>query len=509
MTVRRTSTLVNIVAMLVYTVVRRFLGLIGMASLARMLSPGDLGAYAFTQTTGQTFVGLFRFGALQGLHVSLGRRMADDDADDAGALIGGGIMIVSTIAILGSAAMVLLADPIARDLFGAPDLAPYVTASAACFTGQFLSRAAYVGFAGLGRFVDYTYWSTAIGIATVAATILGAVLYGVQGAVWGFAGTTLAGVPIFVLGLLRALKRVELRIRWQLSLGHLKEIFSIGLPFYGAGVFMILAGFVAQGAVSRFGSVQELADLRIVLTLMAVVQMIPQSISGPIISLFAEREGRETGSGSVSAFEHMRWLWIFALITSTVLAAIWPLTVLVVFGTGYPQAAQIGQLAIAAFIPTIVGTALSAGILVGGRTLPLLVVGALQGAAMSGVALTLVPAIGLTGFFAAQAAASTTAAVLWLLALGWLTRNAPLRPWMGPLLAATLVLCAGLILDARIDETPLQRILVAAGVVPAMILWVAFTALSGADRRMLRGRARHEAGKLQSWLRMRKGAERT
>jgi len=490
MTAGKASTIVSIVAMLIYSVLRRLMGLIGIASVARLLSPADLAAYAFVQTTGQTFVGLFRFGALQGLHVALGRREGDATAEGAGTLIGGGILLVCTIATVGGLVMVALAETIARDLFGAPELTTYVTAAAVFFVAQYLSRAAYVGFAGLGRFVEYAWWATAIGITTVPATILGALLFGVMGAVWGFVGTSLAGVPVFVFGLLRALRGAGIRLRWRLTWAHTKEIFRVGLPFYGEGALLIPAVFVAQGAVSRFGGLEDLADLRIVMTLMGVVELVPQSIAGPVISLFAAREGRVAGSGRASAFDHMRWLWTFALVIGAGLAAVWPLAVLVVFGSGYPQAAQVGQLGIAGFLPSLIGTSLMAGILVGGRTLPLLLTGALQGAVMVSLALVLVPSLGLVGFFAAQTAAGTATVVLRLTVLGMQTGGTPLRPWMGPLLAATLILFAALILDMQIDETALQRAVVAAVALPALGLWIAFTAMTGPERVALLARAR-------------------
>ena len=215
-----------------------------------------------------------------------------------------------------------------------------------------------------------------------------------------------------------------------------------------------------------------------------------QSIAGPVISLFAAREGRVAGSGRASAFDHMRWLWTFALVIGAGLAAVWPLAVLVVFGSGYPQAAQVGQLGIAGFLPSLIGTSLMAGILVGGRTLPLLLTGALQGAVMVSLALVLVPSLGLVGFFAAQTAAGTATVVLRLTVLGMQTGGTPLRPWMGPLLAATLILFAALILDMQIDETALQRAVVAAVALPALGLWIAFTAMTGPERVALLARAR-------------------
>jgi len=487
----RPSTLINIAAMLAFSVFRRALGLVSISVLSRVLTPTEVGVYAFAQTTGQTFVGVLRLGALQGLHVLIARRVVDNKpAADLGALLGGGTILCSAIATVGAGLMILLANPIAVHVFGVPELAPYVIVAAVYFAGQFLSQAAYVGFAGMGRFVDYTYYATVVGIATVAATVLGALLFGVQGAVWGFAGMTLAGVPVYVFGFQRALTAAGVRMRFSPQREHIRQIFAIGLPFYLAGVFLIPAQYWSQGQVSRLGGLEDLADLRVILTLMAVVQMIPQAISGPIISLFSEREGKEAGSGAASAFEHMRWLWIFALVSGATLAAIWPLAVTILFGAGFPQAAAMGQLAIVAFIPMIAGTSLSAGILVGGRTLPLIFVGVVQAAVMIGLALTLIKPLGLAGFFLAQAGAATAAVVLWLTVLGWQTRQVPLKPWMAPLAVATVALCAILALDAATAQPAWLRLVAGAAGVPAFVAILAVTALTMAERRTLYSQAR-------------------
>ncbi|PZX45753.1 O-antigen/teichoic acid export membrane protein [Roseinatronobacter thiooxidans] len=483
MTTRKISTIVSIVAMLVFSIFQRTLGLVSFAVLSRILTPAEVGIYAFTQSTGQSFVGVLRLGAIQGLHVMIARRMgAERPAPDLGELLGGGVILCSAIALSGTALMLLLADPIATYVFGEPELAPYVIIGAIFFVGQFLSRAVYAGFAGMGRFVEYTYCATVVGFATVAATILGTLLFGVQGAVWGFAGATLAGVPVFIYGLLRALRMAAVRIRFRPQRDHIRQIFVIGLPFYAAGVFLIPAEYLSQGLVSRSGGIEELADLRVILTLMAVVQLIPQAISGPIISLFSEREGQKVGSGATSAFEHMRWLWIFALASGAALAAIWPLAVTLLFGTGFPQVVAMGQMAIVAFIPTIAGTSLSAGILVGGRTLPLVFVGGVQAAVMISLAVLLIEPLGLAGFFLAQAGAASCAVILWLAVLGWQTQQKPIRPWMMPLMVATVALWVMLALDAVTAEPLWLRLVAGLLGVPALVTALLVTAVSPVER---------------------------
>jgi O-antigen/teichoic acid export membrane protein len=159
------------------------------------------------------------------------------------------------------------------------------------------------------------------------------------------------------------------------------------------------------------------------------------------------------------------------------------------FGTGFSKAASLGQLAIIAFIPLIIGTPLSAGILVGGRTLPLIFVGLVQAAVMIGIAYPLVDRLGLVGFFLAQAGAAFAAIVLWLLILGRQTRQAPLRPWMAPLTLATVALCAVLALDASTVEPAWLRLVAGAVGVPIFAVALAFAVLTATERRLLYDRA--------------------
>jgi O-antigen/teichoic acid export membrane protein len=201
-----------------------------------------------------------------------------------------------------------------------------------------------------------------------------------------------------------------------------------------------------------------------------------------MISHLADREGQAAGSGGVNALQHVRLLWIIALVGVVTLAAVWPGLVEIVFGTGYRLAREEGQLALIPFIPTLTGTALTAALLAGGHSLPLLGVGAVQATIQFSLAWLLIPRWGLPGFFAAQAISAAAAVVLWLVALGRKTHRPPFRAWMVPLLALSLGLCGILVLDIVVDETIIQRSILAAAAGVVTLAVIVFGAFTGSER---------------------------
>jgi hypothetical protein len=183
---------------------------------------------------------------------------------------------------------------------------------------------------------------------------------------------------------------------------------------------------------------------------------------------------------------------MFALAIGAPLAAVWPLAIQVIFGGGYSQAANVGLLGIASFMPQLVGTSLMAGILVGRRTLPLLLTGGIQAAVIVGVALLTIPTMGFTGFFIAQGIAGIIQIFLRLIVLGAQTGTSSWRPWMAPLLVATLAFSGLLVLDTQVAESALQRVAVATVALAILYLWITFVALSSHERNALANRVRHE-----------------
>lgn len=479
----RASLLRSTFAMVTGRVLQRTLGFVITVALARLLDPAGFGAYAFTQSTSQTAYGMARLGVDAGLHIRLAR--AGSDARETAALVGQGATLFLILAALGGLTLAALAEPIASQIYAAPELAPFVTIAAALFAGQALAQGAYVGFAGLHRFPLYARLFLIGSIASAAFVIGGAAHAGAKGAAIGLACGQAVAAIVLMTSLFRILAAEGLTAMPQRPGRLALSVFTLGLPFYGSGLFMIPAEFVSQGAVSRFAGVDALGELRVVLALMAVVQILPQALAGPMISYLSEREGSSAGAGVAVAYQHARTLWVLALVGVVGLATVWPFVVTLAFGHSYALARGEGELALVPFVPTIVGTALTGALLAGGNSRPLFLIGAVQGAVLVGVAWPLIQIVGLPGLFAGQAASAAVAVILWFLALGQQVGRPALRRWMVPLSGLFLAISALIVGDVLIEETIPVRLAVATAAL-AIVLTVAwFGAYTAHERRYL------------------------
>lgn len=452
------AVVINTVIMGTVAVLQRSLGLIGTTVLARILDPGGLGAFAFTQSLAQSAWGMGRIGIDAGLHVRLARSTAPQDISQ---FLGEGLTVFLAIAAAVAVLMVALAGPIAAGLYGAPELTVFVAIAAALFIGQALCQYAYVSFAGLHNFIVYSKRIVAGTALSVALGVAGAFAAGPLGAAAGFAVGRALTALMLLSGLVGLARAKGARIRPQRPSGRTGAMLTLGLPFYGSGLCLIPAEIVAMGAMSRALGVDALGDLRVILALVAVVQILPQALAGPIASHLAEREAAERGDGAAAALGQCRAIWVVALVGTIALAAVWPYAIVVIFGPAYALAREIGQMSLIAFIPTVITAPLTAALLATTVTKALFPIGVVQGVILLAIALPGIETIGMPAFFLGQAAAATAAFALHLWALKGALIGPALRPFMLVLLALSAVVAGLLVIDANIDETVWQRLTVA------------------------------------------------
>jgi len=435
----------NASAMLALGVAQRAMGLVATTFLARILTVGQLGAYACTQSSSQTFYGFLRLGADAGMHVLLAKLDPKAQAEAMQQLVGQGLSLFLLIASAGAAAMVVLAEPLAGRLFAAPQLADFIRLAAIVFAGQTLAQFSYVVFAGFHAFSTYSRITMATTVATVAACVFGAWRDGAWGAATGLAaGQVLTALCLAVGSATMAARRgVRLRPRWP-GRGA-AAILKLGLPFYGAGLLVIPADFLVMGFVTRIHGVETLGELRVVLAVIALASLMPQSLAGPMVSHLAEAHAQDPARRQQALLMQVKAVWLLALASATALAVAWPFVVRLIFGDAYVRAETLGPLALLALAPTMIGAALTGALMAWEKTLALFSVGAAQALVLIGAAWWLAPQGGLSGYFGAQAIASLSAMTGWALFLRRYAGEPLLRSWMAPLAIMT-VLFAGLVL---------------------------------------------------------------
>ena len=351
----------NAAAMLKVGLLQRVLGLIQVMILSRVLEANGLGAFTFVQSTANTFAGMTRLGVDAGVHVELASLKLPEGRERAEIVLGEAVSVFLLVSAVVAAALVVFARPIASGLFAAPELWPYVIVSAALLVSQMFAQLCYVAFAGLHAFTRYSRITMVSSIGWVALSIVGGLTYGAWGGVIGLALGQSIGTVMLAAGLLRetAQHGVSLRPRWPGAAA--RTLLGIGLPFYLSVAAVIPAEFMSLGLLSRSAGIEALGELRVVQSLMSLAAFVPVALAGPIISHLV---AAHTGDGTPDAVHaQLKFNWILGLLMVEGLAVVWGLAIDVVYGGTYPAARSIGVLALAAFVPNMPPSVMTAAVL--------------------------------------------------------------------------------------------------------------------------------------------------
>lgn len=468
MTTRNRRTwMIGAAAMGALAIVQRGAGLLTMVVLARLIDTRGMGAYAFTQSTSQTFYGLARLGADVGLHVSLAAVNPRTDKAKAEQLLGESLVVFMAMAIGVPMAMAALAAPIAGSLFGAPGLAPFVYAAAALFAAQAMSQYAYAAFAGLNAFAAYSRASVFSIVFTTLAVCAGAYHGGAMGAAWSLAGAQAAAVALMLITLAQVMKASGLVLHPRWPTGAAGMMLKLGLPLYAGGLLAVPVEFANLGLLSRSAGLEALGDLRVTQALMSVASALPTAIAGPSMTLLTEHHAANRGTAALTL--QLKAIWIFAVGVAVVLAMLWPYAIDVVFGTGFDSARKVGALAIISFLSSLLFTVAQGGLLARHKPGALFWIGAAHAGTLALLGWLMIERYGLAGFLLAQGATMVIVFGLTWLAL-W-RQDDSLRPgaWMGWMAAASAALFVLLALDTYWQPSPAWRLLAGAALAAALI----------------------------------------
>ncbi|MDP3673060.1 MAG: hypothetical protein Q8R69_25630 [Telluria sp.] len=477
----RRTWMIGAAAMSALAVVQRGAGLLTMMLLARLVDTRGLGAYAFTQSTNQTFYGLARLGADVGLHVSLAAVNLKTDKARAEQLLGESLAVFSAMAVCVAFAIMALADPIADRLFGSPGLTPFVYAAAALFAAQAMSQYAYAAFAGLNAFAAYSRASAISVVVTTVAVPLGAYFGGALGAVWTLVAAQAGSVALMSITLSQVMKAAGLALRPRWPGGAAGTILKLGLPLYAGGLLAVPVEFANLGFLSRSAGIEALGDLRVTQALMSVATAIPTAIAGPSMTLLTEHYAANRRSAALLL--QLKAIWIFGIAVAIVLATLWPHAIDLVFGTGFESARKVGALAIISFLATLLFTVAQGGLLARQAPGAFFWIGAAQAGLLALLGWLLIERYGLGGLLLAHGMAMVIVfGLVWLV----LRRHDPsLRSvaWMGWLVAASATLFVLLACDAYWQFAATWRLL--AGVVfAAAFVTAAVTRVFDAGERL-------------------------
>lgn len=447
------------IAMMALAVVQRGAGLITMTFIARALDTKGLGAFAFTQSTSQTFYGFARVGADAGMHGSLAALDPIKNKSQVEHLLGQGCSVFLSIATLVAVAMMLLAETLANRLFGAAELRPYVYAAAALFAGQTMGQYVYIAFAGLNAFAAYSRITIVTSVVTTGLVVAGALYGGAPAAAWALVAAQGVAVALLAFALARQLNGLGLRFRIRWPARAASSMVRLGFPFYAGGLLLIPVDFANLALLSRSIGVEALGDLRVTQALLSVAAALPTAIAGPTITFLTARHAAGDGAGALLL--QLKAIWILALGVGIWLAAIWPNAIDIVFGSGFDTARSVGVLSIVGFVPSMLLAVLQGGLIARQKTSFLIWIGAGHALVLGAFGWLLIKDYGLAGFFVAQGVATATGVLLSYSALRHGDPALRLTEWSGWLMLTTIIVVILIVIQVAIKPNTITGILTA------------------------------------------------
>jgi O-antigen/teichoic acid export membrane protein len=255
-----------------FTVAANFLGSI---LFARILGQKSYGAYGIVQTTMMTTVALSsQFG-----NAAVNRYVAEfrwTQKERAGRIIGLNVLGTTIISITLGCILAILSPFLARDLFHAPALLPALIIAAATVPLMNINGVNMAALAGFEVFRACARITLIGGIAYLATGAIGAMLWGVPGALLGWLGGLGVQLTISRRSLKTAAAANDVPVQYRGSWVESDSILRFNVPAMLAGLSPMLALWIGQILiVQRTDGFEDMALYSASYTLRSAVIVLP------------------------------------------------------------------------------------------------------------------------------------------------------------------------------------------------------------------------------------------
>lgn len=465
--------------------IQRLLGMATTVVLARFLGATGLGAYSVVMTTSTSAYGLVRLGVDGAIHV----HTAEGFADEAGRrkmeeLLAAACLLLVAAGGVGGLTCLAFANPLARAIYGEPELATWIRVAGIAVFLQAVSQFFYATLAGLHRFAEYSVVMVATAIANLGLIAGGALAFGLAGAVAGLLGAQALSVLWLGLVVRRAFRKAEVRLVFRNTVDRAASLLRLGMPVYLAGLIVIPAIYILQGMLVRNTSLEQLGYLRAITGIVAIVAFAPTSAAAAMISMFARERTDVDGALAFRIVQNVRMILMFGLVMATGLTVLLPWLLPLLFGDQYSAATGPASLALVTAVLSATYGVISNALLSARKVAMLFAATCLQTAAFVGSGAVLIPAFGLTGYVAAELVgyAACLAAAL-VAALPWLKENGIGLGWLAGASMPFLVLLGYAARHlSRVDDPTVLEALAGLAIVAGLAGWMYYTMLRREER---------------------------
>jgi O-antigen/teichoic acid export membrane protein len=467
------------------SLVQRVLGMVTTVILARLLGAAGFGAYSVVMATSNSAYGLVRLGVDGAIHV----HTAEGFVDEAGRrrmeeLLAAGCLLLLAAGGIGALACFLFAEPLASAIYGKPELAAWIRVAGVAVFLQSVSQFFYATLAGLHRFPEYSAIMVATAVTNLAAISIGALAFGLAGAVAGLVGAQALSVLWLGIVTRKAMRNEQLRLAFSNLFDRARSLIRLGLPLYISGMVGIPAAYLLQGMLVRSAGLEELGYLRAIMGIVAIVAFAPSSAAGAMISMFARARSAGDGALAFRIVQNIRIIMMFALVMTTGVSVLMPWLIPLLFGDKYLAATGAASVALVTAVLTAVNGVISNALLSSRKVVLLFATTATQALVFVVFGAFLIPEYGLIGYVTAELSGylvSLTAVLV--VVLPWLKKNGMSVTWlMGASLPFLVVAGYAIRHVAWTDQPTLAEAIVGLAGVAALVVWMYYTMLRQEER---------------------------
>jgi O-antigen/teichoic acid export membrane protein len=379
------------------TIVSRLTSALALPILARLLGPKSLGIYNIVISLAQTVQG---FSGL-GIEIALQRNGAKHQtigSEAVGRLFGVSLALVCTTCSTMSLVILCFRQTLADYWLIEPEMANWLGLASIIAFLQPLGTVPLLFLAGLQEFRAYAIRSSLGLIFGNIVTLISACYFGLQGAIIGLIISTFSQIVWSYIIVKPILKCNGIYLRFDNFRSEAYSILKFSLPYYlGTNLLYSLINLPLMGLVSTYSGVESLGYLRSAQIIAALVGFIPLSTAPSVISHLSANTENVVQSGYLKSV-HLRVVWIFILLSTTVICLFLPNLMIWLFGPSYQSAIILAWLFLWASLLTGISAVLIQYLTVEGKTITIGWISTVGALAWVLTAIILIPKYGALGF---------------------------------------------------------------------------------------------------------------
>jgi O-antigen/teichoic acid export membrane protein len=377
-------------------IVSRSTSALALPILARLLGPKSLGIYNIVISLAQAVQG---FSGL-GIEIALQRNGAKHQTigtEAVGRLFGVSLTLICTISAVASVGIIYFRQALADLWLLEPGMADWLGIAGIIAFLQPLGTVPLLFLAGLQNFRAYAVRSSLGLIFSNIVTVTSAWYFGLQGAIAGLIIATFCQIIWSYIIVKPVLKANGIYLHIDNFRSEMSSIFKFSLPYY-LGTHLLYSSIYLplMGLVSNYSGVESLGYIRAAQMMASLVSFIPLSTAPAAISHLSASIDRNK-SGYLKSV-HLRIVWIFLLLSTSIICLFLPDLIILLFGPSYQPAVILAWLFLWSSVLTGISSVFIQYLTVEGKTIAIGWISATGAFAWVLTALALIPKYGALGF---------------------------------------------------------------------------------------------------------------